>query len=109
MTFKHLTLDKLITDNTASVSVAESFSVIENKNLMYDSMRIDTFDPVMRGDVDFDGNLDAMDAVIVDCVINEMLNEKLVIKVSDTDGSGTVNEADADMLIKLGIGGADCA
>lgn len=97
--------DKLITENISSISVADGFSVIENKDLMYDSLRIDTFNPVLRGDVNFDGSLDGMDAVIVNCVKNEMLTDKLIIKVSDTDGSGTVNDSDVDMLIQYGLGG----
>lgn len=97
--------DKLITEDTASISVASGFSVNENKDLMYNSLRVDTFTPALRGDVNFDGNLDGMDAVIVNCVVNAMLNDNLTTKLSDADGSGTVNENDVDLLIQYGLGG----
>ncbi len=97
--------DKLITENTASVSAADGFCVSENKDLMYNSVRVDTFDPVLRGDVNLDGHLNGMDAVIVNCVINEMLTDKLTVRVADADGSGTVNGSDVELLTEYGLGG----
>lgn len=95
--------DMLITDDVTSISVADGFSVSENKNLMYNSVCIDTFTPALRGDMNFDGSLNGMDAVIVNCVKSAMLTDNLSVKLSDADGNGTVNSDDTDLLMQCGI------
>lgn len=96
--------DMLITGDISSISVADGFTVNENKDLMYNSVRIDTFTPALRGDMNLDGILNGMDAVIVNCVVNTMLTDNLSVKLSDADGNGTVNGDDTDLLVKYGIG-----
>lgn len=96
--------DKLITGDIMSISVADGFSV-NNNTLVYNSVNVDSFTPVLRGDVNFDGELNGMDAVVVDCVINSMLSDVMTIKLSDADGNGTINKDDVDLLAQYGLRG----
>ena len=95
--------DRLITDG--SVTVADGFSVSEDNDLIYNSLRVDAFTPALRGDMNFDGSLNSMDAVIINCVVSGMLTDNLTVKLSDADGNGTVNSDDADLMKQYGVGG----
>lgn len=95
--------DKLITSSLDSISIADGFTVNENNELVFNSVPVDTFTFALRGDVNLDGNLDGMDAVIVNCAVNNMLNDNLTVKLSDADGNGTVNNDDKDLLIQYGV------
>lgn len=97
--------DKLITDSPSSVSVSDGFTVQNQKDLYSGSVRVDSFESVLRGDVNSDGSLNGMDAVICKCAANSMLADALAVKISDADGNGTVNDNDVSVLVQYGLGG----
>ncbi|MCQ2472016.1 MAG: hypothetical protein MJ147_08270 [Clostridia bacterium] len=97
--------DKLIVGGDKNISVSDGFTVENQTDLMYNSMRVDSFQIAVRGDLDFDGKFDGMDAVICGCVANGMVGDMLLVKLADTDGNGTVNEDDANTLLLCGLGG----
>lgn len=96
--------DKLIMDKGESASVTDGFTTEENC-LFHNSVLIDSFAPAMRGDVNFDGQLDGMDAVICNCAVNGMISEELIYKLADIDKSGAVDENDFSVLVMCGLGG----
>lgn len=97
--------DKLIKDRTASIEVQDGFSINDNTKLMYNSVCVDTFAAVSRGDANIDDEFNGMDAVIAECVVGNMLSDTLTVKLSDADGNGNVNDEDIDLLVQCGLGG----
>lgn len=97
--------DKLITDNTADMSVLNGFSTENNTDLIFNSVRVDSFDAVLRGDLNYDGSLDGMDAVICECIKNSMINDTLAVRLSDTNRNGKTDDSDVSALMQYGLGG----
>lgn len=97
--------DKLIVDNDNGISVSDAFTVQNQTELLYNSVCVDSFEAVLRGDLNFDGRLNGMDAVICNCVVNSMISDSLTIKLSDADGNGETNDNDVSVLLQYGLGG----
>lgn len=101
--------DRLIMSKDSEISVSEGFSVENQSDLMYGSVRTDSFKNSLRGDLNFDGELNGMDAVICNCVLNSMLSDSLMIKLADTNGDGITDSDDVLMLTQCGLGVNDNA
>lgn len=98
--------DKLIINGKSGISVSDGFSIENQTDLIHGSVRVDSFDTVLRGDVNSDGELNGMDAVICGCVVNSMISDSVTVKLSDTDGNGEINENDVELLVQCGLGGS---
>lgn len=96
---------KLIINSLSSDLVSDGFTVDSQKELFYNSVHIDSFDLVLRGDVNFDGYLDGMDAVICNCVVNSMILDELTIKLCDVDNNGEITDSDSFLLMQHGLEG----
>ena len=64
---------------------------------------IDSFAPALRGDMDFDGRLDAMDSVIANCVVSGMIADGLSLRLADADNNGAADENDVRFLEENGL------
>ena len=64
---------------------------------------IDSFTPALRGDVDFDGRLDAMDSVIANCVVSGMLTNGLSLRLADTNNNVAADENDVLRFERSGL------
>ncbi len=98
--------DVLITDDLASYEDSSAAAVgfeVNSSELYYGDICIDTFTLALLGDTDLDGEVNAMDAVIADCIVNSMLNDTLSTKLSDVDKNGVVTEDDVLVLEESGL------
>lgn len=98
--------DCLITENANAVKVADGYAIEKSDGVFYlvlDDMYIDSFEPVTRGDMNRDGQLDGTDAVKAACVEGGMLTDVLSIKLADANGDGIVNTEDIEKLSRMGI------
>lgn len=93
--------DKLFVED--AYSLPEGFEIAENSKLVYNETVVDTFSLFIFGDVNFDGKLDGTDAVIVRCVVGNMIDDTLILKLSDADGNGTVDGNDSTFLERKGL------
>ncbi len=99
--------DYLVTDDRDKISLADGFAAEKQDKkyrLMNNGICIDEFEAVTRGDTNFDGNLDGMDAVIASCVESGMLTDRAVTAIADKNCDGFVNASDISALIECGIG-----
>ena len=64
---------------------------------------IDSFAPALRGDMDFDCRLDAMDSVIANCVVSGMLTDGLSFRLADTNNNGVADENDVLCFERSGL------
>lgn len=96
----------LISPDAEKISVDDGFTAKkENKNcrLFYNGSCIDSFEIVIRGDVNLDGELDGMDSVEAACIESGMLNGRLKFLLADVDSDGAVTAADIKALSDKGI------
>ena len=97
--------DKLIVSKDSPLSVLTEFDLENDSDLIFNSVRVDSFETVLRGDLNYDSKLDGMDAVICNCVMKSIIDDSFAIKLSDTDGNGTTDSNDVILLEQYGLGG----
>ena len=53
--------------------------------------------------MDFDGKLDAMDAVIADCAVSGMITDGISLRIADVNNDKTTDENDVCILENCGL------
>ena len=93
--------DRLIYSD--EISANDGYEITDNSLLFSGETCIDSFTPALRGDMDFDGKLDAMDAVIADCAVSGMITDGIFLRIADVNNDKITDENDVCVLENCGL------